>query len=60
MSSYRFDLDKALAAWRRSLEHNRAFSRDDLDELEQHLRDQVAGVVAEGVEEEVAFRQSLE
>jgi len=59
MSSYRFDLDKALAAWRRSLEYNHAFTVDDLDELEQHLRDQVAGLVAEEIEEEVAFRQAL-
>jgi hypothetical protein len=38
----RFDLDKALSAWRRSLEYNRTFSLDDLDELERHVRDQVA------------------
>ena len=59
MSSYCFDLDKALAAWRRSLKHNRTFTADDLDELEQHLRDQVAGLVAQGLAEEAAFRQSL-
>lgn len=43
-----FDLGQAGAAWRRSLELNRAFSSDDLDELEQHLRDHVASYVAEG------------
>jgi len=55
----RFDLEKALAAWRRSLEYNRAFSADDLDELEQHVRDQVAGLVAEGLTEEAAFHRAL-
>ena len=59
MSSYRFDLEKALAAWRRSLQYNRAFTADDLDELEQHLRDQVAGLVALGLNEEAAFRHAL-
>jgi putative ABC transport system permease protein len=59
MSSYRFDLDTALAAWRRSLEHNRTFTADDLDELEQHLRDQVAGFVAQGLSEKAAFSQAL-
>ena len=59
MSSSRFDVTKALSAWRRSLEYNRAFSADDLDELEQHLRDHVAGLVAEGLTEEAAFRRAL-
>ena len=44
-----FDLDKAIAAWRRSLSYNRAFVGDDLDELEQRVRDQVEGLRAEGM-----------
>ncbi|HMB92407.1 MAG TPA: ABC transporter permease [Rhodothermales bacterium] len=59
MSNYPFDLDKALAAWRRSLEYNRTFTADDLDELEQHLRDQVAGFVAQGLNEKAAFAQAM-
>ena len=59
MSSYHFNIDKALAAWRRSLKHNRAFTPDDLDELEQHLRDQIAGLVALGLNEEAAFRRAI-
>ena len=54
-----FDLDKSLAAWRRSLKHNSAFTQDDLDELEQHLRDQVAGLIAGGEAEKTAFRSAL-
>ena len=54
-----FDLNKSLAAWRRSLEHNRAFTQDDVDELEQHLRDQVFGLVEEGLSQKTAFRRAL-
>ena len=57
--SSRFDLEKALSAWRRSLEYNRAFTADDLDELEQHLRDQVQALVAASMTEEAAFGQAL-
>ncbi len=59
MRPYHFDLELAIAAWRRSLTFNRTFSGDDLDELEQHLRDQVAGLVAIGTPEEQAYRQAL-
>ncbi|MEZ4699200.1 MAG: ABC transporter permease [Rhodothermales bacterium] len=59
MSAYRFDLENALAAWRRSLTFNPAFSADDLDELEQHLRDQVASLVDGGLALEPAYRQAL-
>ncbi|HMB92408.1 MAG TPA: ABC transporter permease [Rhodothermales bacterium] len=57
--SYSFDLNKALAAWRRSLEYNHAFTSDDLDELEQHLRDQIAGLVRGGLSEEQAFARAM-
>lgn len=59
MRSYRFDLDTALAAWRATLTHNRTFTTDDLDELEQHLRDQVTSLVAEGLDETAAYRQAV-
>src|SRR5690606_37009489 len=59
MRSYRFDLDTALAAWRRSLTFNATFTADDLDELEQHLRDQVADLVARGRSQEAAFQEAL-
>ncbi len=55
-----FDLEKAIAAWRRSLECNRTFRREDVDELEQHVRDQVVGLMRYGVPEEEAFRRAME
>ena len=45
----RFDLEKALASWRRTLVYNRAFLNEDLDELECHVRDQVAALVSQGI-----------
>jgi putative ABC transport system permease protein len=54
-----FNLEHALAAWRRTFEHHRAFSADDLDELEQHLRDEVARLVEEGMDVEAAYRRAL-
>lgn len=55
-----FDLNTALAAWRRTLENNPAFTTDDLDELEQHLRDEVHAQSIRGVDEETAYRQALQ
>jgi putative ABC transport system permease protein len=57
---YRFDLDKAIASWRRNIRLNRAFLGEDLDELESHLRDHVERLVSEGHEERRAYKQALE
>ncbi|MEM6646047.1 MAG: FtsX-like permease family protein [Bacteroidota bacterium] len=54
-----FNLDHAIAAWRRSLTHNAVFLPDDCAELEQHLRDQIAGLMAQGYTAEAAFQQSI-
>ena len=54
----RFDLEAAVAAWRRPLEHARAFLDEDIDELETHLRDHVDRLIADGLEAETAFRQA--
>ena len=54
-----FDLDKAIAFWGSGLEHRRALSEDDLDELEQHLRDHVAALVKGGRPVRAAFREAL-
>jgi hypothetical protein len=39
MSSYlpRFDLDKSLSVWRRTLEYKRAFSVEDMQEILRFL-----------------------
>ena len=54
-----FDLDKAIAFWRSGLEHRRALSTDDLDELEQHLRDHTAALIADGRPARAAFSEAL-
>ncbi len=54
-----FDLEKAIAAWRRPFKHNRAFSRDDIDELEGSLRDRVEALMEGGKSEEAAFNEGL-
>ena len=55
-----FDLEKAIAAWRRSFTYNRVFFRDDLDELENHLCDHVEALRDAGWQEEAAFRTALD
>jgi putative ABC transport system permease protein len=54
-----FDLEQSIAAWRRPFEHNRAFSGDDLEELEGSLRDRVSALVETGLTEEKAFREAV-
>jgi len=54
----RFDLEAAVAAWRRPLAHTRAFLDEDIDELEVHLRDHIDRLMAEGLDEAAAFRRA--
>jgi hypothetical protein len=54
-----FDLEKAIAAWRGPFEHNRAFSSEDLEELESSLRDRVDALMEAGRPEEAAFEEAL-
>ncbi|MBT4497978.1 MAG: FtsX-like permease family protein [Gemmatimonadetes bacterium] len=53
-----FDLDKAIAAWRRPYEGQRRYSSEDIDELERHLRDQTEALIDEGVTVRDAFLQA--
>ncbi|GAB5518679.1 MAG: ABC transporter permease [Rhodothermales bacterium] len=55
-----FDLDAALAAWRRTFAHRRVISRRDLDEMERHLRDQVDFLVTHGTPPAEAFRAAVQ
>lgn len=57
--SYQFNLDIAIASWRQSLKLNRSFLEDDLDELENHLRDAVESGMEKGYSEEEAYREAL-
>lgn len=54
-----FDLEKAIAAWRRSFTSSRAFFPEDRMELESHLRDHIEERLEEGHSEEEAFRMAL-
>jgi len=54
-----FDLEKAIAAWRRPFEHDAAFSDEDVEELESSLRDRVESLVEVGQSKETAFREAL-
>ena len=56
----RFDLDKAIAAWRRNFTYNRVFFREDLDELESHLRDHAEALHAAGWSDKAAFGAALD
>jgi len=55
----RFNLDAALAAWRRPLEVSRTFTADDLEELEGALIDRIEGLKEAGYEEEAAFHEAV-
>ena len=55
-----FDLNKALAAWRRGFQYQRVVFREDLDELECHLRDHIDALLASGYTEEKAFRAAMQ
>ncbi|MGE0442780.1 MAG: hypothetical protein AB7L66_11985 [Gemmatimonadales bacterium] len=57
-----FELDRAVSDWRRTFARERAFSDDDLDELEDHLRAafEVEVMLAPALAPERAFRQACE
>jgi hypothetical protein len=46
--------------WRRSLQYEHFIRSEDLDELELHVRDQVADLVSQGHHEAGAFRLAME
>lgn len=54
-----FNLEAAIAAWRRPLEHMRAVAPDDLRELESTLRDAIDDHRAAGASTETAFRRAV-
>ena len=54
-----FDLDKALVFWRRPFVYHSSFFKEDVDELEQHLRDHIEHLKKEGFTEKEAFDRAL-
>ena len=59
MSDARFNLDTAIATWRRFLRSERSITADDADELESHLRDEVDALRDRGLAPEDAFREAV-
>ena len=55
-----FNLEAAISAWRNSLIHERAIDNDDIEELEQHIRDHVDDLVRQGQSEAEAFDAVME
>ena len=55
-----FDLELALARWRKATSWHTALTEEDRDELVQHIRDQVDELRMMGLSEAAAYRQSIE
>ena len=54
-----FDLDRQIDCWKSAFSQKAACSSDELLELESHLRDQTAALVAAGRSEQEAFCESV-
>src|SRR4051812_45893535 len=50
-----FDLEENLRNWRENFQSAEAIQRSDVDELEQHIRDSIAGLQSKGLSEQEAF-----
>ncbi|GAB5520457.1 MAG: ABC transporter permease [Rhodothermales bacterium] len=55
-----FDLDTAIATWRRFVQSARVLEPDDIDELEAHIRDLVEERMATGHTAEAAFHEAVQ
>lgn len=52
----RFDLNQAIQRWREGFAQSPAFQRDNVDEMETHLRDSIASLQSRGLSEAEAFQ----
>ena len=55
-----FDLERAIREWKKSLFRSENMEEADVAELESHVRDEVARLVKDGLDEEIAFRKAIE
>jgi hypothetical protein len=55
-----FRLDEAIRQWRHDLGRSRALRKDEMDELEVHLRDAIAAITSRGETTAAAFRLATE
>jgi hypothetical protein len=54
-----FDLNQQIARWKRDFAANGTCSTDELEELESHLREEIATLLAAGLAHEEAFAKSV-
>jgi Cytochrome C assembly protein len=54
-----FDLNQQIDLWKRALRANATCSKDELEELESHLREQIEAMIAAGLSQEEAFAKSI-
>ena len=55
-----FDLATAITTWRQFQDQRHQFLKEDLDELEVHLRAHLADLRTKGLSEEDAFQQAVQ
>ena len=53
-----FNLETAIETWKSFFSYRRAFFSDDMEELELHLREDIAHLMAAGYSDEEAFREA--
>lgn len=56
--NWTFDLENAVTTWRQFLSRDRSFHDGDLDELENHLRDEFAAACRRGLRGQEAFAEA--
>jgi len=54
-----YELNKEIAGWKSSVSRQRACSRDELNELESHLREEIDVLIGQGVTESEAFAEAV-
>ena len=54
-----FDLNEALAEWRRNLVDMGSLRREDLDELESHLQEEIDQHLSTGLQTQEAFQLAV-
>lgn len=55
----RFNLETFIATWRAQFKYSRQFTDSDLDEMERHMRDQMAELVEAGATLRDAFTEAI-
>ncbi len=54
-----FDLNQQIGRWKSAVAKTGACASDELQELESHLREEIAALVAAGLSEQEAYSESV-